>query len=227
MADNSDNQPPTLLSLLTGGLGTLTRGIGGFDTASAQRSSLYYQAAIAANNATLAQGRASIAQDNGQVQAQDQGLKTAQTFGMQRANLAANGVDLGSGGANDILTSTRLMGDRDMAQIQTNAMREAWGYQTQATDFNSNATALKNMAGSVSPALSTATSLQDGLNALAPAVNQYLLAQKGAPQAPVPTPSAAAPSGTPSLLGGATLVNPALLRSLTSTGSTQQNWAYN
>jgi hypothetical protein len=144
---------------LTAIMGAGAKAYGAYNASSAQRSSLDYQASVAANNAQLATDKASIAVDNGQAAVQAQDLKTAQTFGMQRANLGANGVDLGQGSANDILTSTKLMGDRDADQLQTNALREAWGYKTQAADDTSNAAALKSMAGSVSPSEAALTSM--------------------------------------------------------------------
>jgi len=142
-----------------GGLGTATKAIGAYNAAASQRDSLNYQASIAANNAILDRAKASIADQNGTIAVQNQELKTAQIFGMQRANMAANGVDLGQGSAHDVLTSTELMGARDAAQLETNAMREAWGYKTQANDLEANAAALRSMAGSVSPINAGLTSL--------------------------------------------------------------------
>lgn len=159
--------------------GAGTKAMGASSAASAQRSSLEYQASISAVNAQIALDKSSVAQDNGQIAVQNQDLKTAQTFGMQRANLAANGVDLGSGSANDILTSTQLMGARDAAQIQTNTMREAWGYSTQAADDTSNANALKSMAGSVSPVNAGLTSLMGSAPQVSSAWKTYKTATDG------------------------------------------------
>lgn len=147
--------PNSLMAVMGAG----AKAYGAYNASSAQRSSLDYQASVAANNAQLATDKASIALDNGQVAVQNQGLKTAQTLGMQRANLAANGVDLGQGSANDILASTKLMGERDADQLQTNALREAWGYKTQAADDTSNASALRSMARSVDPSEAALTSM--------------------------------------------------------------------
>ena len=122
--------------------------------------------------------------DNGQVAIQAQGLKAAQTFGMQRAGLAANGVDLGSGSANDILTSTKIMAANDATTLQTNAMREAWGYSTQAKDDTNNANALKTMSGSVNPINAGMTSLMGSAPALSTAWKTYSTANDGTATTP-------------------------------------------
>lgn len=161
-------------------MGGATKAYGAYNASSAQRSSLDYQASVAANNTQLATDKASVAIDNGQVAVQNQDLKTAQTFGMQRADLAANGVDLGQGSANDILASTKLMGERDADQLQTNALRDAWGYKTQATDDTSNAAALKAMAGSVSPSSAALTSMIGSAGQVSSAWKTYSASVNGA-----------------------------------------------
>ena len=65
-------------------------------------------------------------------QEQSSRLQTAQVFGKQRANMAANGVDLGEGSATDVLASTKLIGEHDALTIKDNASRTAWGYRTNA-----------------------------------------------------------------------------------------------
>lgn len=165
----------SVLSLLGAG----TKAVGASNAAGAQRASMQYQASIAATNGQIAQAKAGIAEDNGQIADQNQGLKTAQLFGMQRAGLAANGIDLGSGSASELLTSTKMMGARDADQVQTNAMREAWGYTTQAADDNSNAAALRSMAGSVKPVNAGVTSLMGSASQLSNAWRTYNSANNG------------------------------------------------
>ncbi|MDY7579352.1 hypothetical protein RGU70_13620 [Herbaspirillum sp. RTI4] len=168
------------MSGLLATMGAGTKAAGASNAASAQQASLGYQASVAANNAIIAQDKASITQDNGQIAVQNQDLKTAQTFGMQRAGLAANGVDLGSGSANDILTSTTMMGARDADQLQTNAMREAWGYSTQAADDTNNAKALTSMQSSINPTNAGLTSLMGSASPLSSAWRTFNTATNGA-----------------------------------------------
>lgn len=169
--------PNSLMAVMGAGV----KAYGAYNASSAQRSSLDYQASVAANNAQLATDKATVAVDNGQVAVQNQDLKTAQTLGMQRANLAANGVDLGQGSANDILVSTKLMGERDADQLQTNALREAWGYKTQAADDTSNANALRAMAGSVSPSEAALTSMLTSAGQVSSAWKTYKQSTDGTP----------------------------------------------
>lgn len=161
-------------------MGAGAKAYGAYNASSAQRSSLDYQASVAANNAQLATDKASIAVDNGQAAVQAQDLKTAQTFGMQRAALGANGVDLGQGSANDVLASTKLMGERDADQLQTNALREAWGYKTQAADDTSNAAALKSMGRSVDPSEAALTSMLGSAGQVSTAWKTYKQSTDGA-----------------------------------------------
>lgn len=151
-------------------MGAGTKAVGAYNASSAQRSSLDYQASVAQNNAILDQDKASVAEDNGVIAVQNQDLKTAQLLGMQRANLGANGVVMNQGSARDLQTSTVMMGDKDAAQLQTNAMRDAWGYTTMANDQNANASALKSMAGSVSPANATMSSILGSAGQVSPAM---------------------------------------------------------
>ena len=150
-------------------MGATTRAVGAANASDAQRSSLDYQASVAANNATLAGEKADIATQNGQAGAENQELKVAQTLGMQRAGLSANGVVLNGGSAANLLQSTQMVGQKDVDQIQTNALREAWGYNTQAADDTSNAKALTNMAGAISPATAALSSLVGSATQVAPA----------------------------------------------------------
>ena len=163
----------SILNLLLAATGAGVKAYGASNAASAQKQSMQYQASVADNNAILAQDRYSIALDNGQQQDQQLGLKVAQTFGMQRANLAANGVDLGQGGANDILTSTKMMGQIDLDQIQTNAERQAWGYQVQGAEDTSNANALRAAASTVNPTNAALTSLVGSAPAVSSAWKTY------------------------------------------------------
>lgn len=84
------------------------------------------------SEANVADMQARQAIINGQTNAQSSMLRTGAVFGGQRAQLGANGVDLGSGSATDLLASTKYMGARDAMTIQDNALRTAWSYSTQS-----------------------------------------------------------------------------------------------
>ena len=164
-----------LLAMVGGG----TRALGAYNASTAQRSSLDYQSSVAANNAIIAQDKSSIAQENGQIAVGNQELKAAQLKSTQVANLAANGVDINEGGAKDVLQSTTMMAQRDTDQIQTNALREAWGYTTQAADDTSNAKALSSMASSVSPVNAAMTSMLGTATQVSPAMVSLAASKNG------------------------------------------------
>lgn len=109
-------------------------------------------------NAMLATEQASQTIDAGQVKVEASKLHTAQLFGAQRAALAANGVDLGQGSATDVLTSTQVIGDKDAATIMDNALREAWGYQTQAAQYKQAAAQINPWTSAIGSLLGSANS---------------------------------------------------------------------
>lgn len=79
---------------------------------------------------TLARGR----EDEGR-----QRRSNRQLAGSQRAALAASGVDINSGSAQDVVDSDAALGEFDAMTIRNNAARQAWGYQVQAADYRRNA----------------------------------------------------------------------------------------
>ena len=86
-----------------------------------------------------AESEASIAEYNAGVadlQAKDavRGL-----VGSQRAGVAAGNIDVGYGSAVDVQADAAYLGELDARAIRSNAAREAWGYQVQATDLRTRA----------------------------------------------------------------------------------------
>lgn len=138
-----------------------------YQQAQAQRSTLRYQASVDRMNAGLAGDQASDAIRNGQTAEGIQDLKTGQMLGTQRAQMAANGVDLGEGSPSDVLTTTKYMGERDALQIHDNAMMQAWGYRTQQAGLLVDANRADKEAGTISPWTAAATSLLTGASRVA------------------------------------------------------------
>ena len=179
--------------------GAATSSIGGFFGASTQRANLAGQSAIAEANARIADANAAITKTTANTNARiaelgaqsvlDQGnkqtaaltLKAGQIKSSQRAALAANGVDLGDGNAAEVQASTDIMKDIDVNTISANAVRSAWGYRTQATNYQNEALSAESngwayradaatkraSASSISPASSAATSLLGGAGTVA------------------------------------------------------------
>lgn len=133
-----------------------------YNKAKSQQASYAYMAAIARRNAQIAQYQASDAIRTGQIEEGNFDLKAAAMLSDQRASMAANGVDLGEGSPNDVLTTTKFMGERDALQIHDNAMKAAWGYETQANNFLTDADAYSAQKKAISPGWEAAGSLLTG-----------------------------------------------------------------
>lgn len=137
--------------------GGVTSAIGSYYSAATQKATLQGQAAVADANARIADANASAVRTTagvnariaelgaqsvllqGQQQVGALTLKAGQLKSSQRASLAANGVDLGSGNAAEIQASTDIMSEIDRNTLEANAVRSAWGYRAQATNFENEA----------------------------------------------------------------------------------------
>lgn len=152
--------------------------VGSYFAAQGQKTGLKAQAALADTNARISELAAQQAVRSGQVQEQSQRLKTANLKSGQRARLAANGVDLGSDSAVNILTTTDLMGEIDADTISANAARAAWGYRTQATEYQNDALMKRAAAKGINPWFSAGSTLLT--SAASVGRDYYALKQAGA-----------------------------------------------
>jgi hypothetical protein len=145
------------LGMQAAGAGMQT--VGAFSQAQGQKSLLNSQADMDEVNARIAEASARSALVAGQRQQQASQLQTAQTLSTQRASLAANGVDLGTGSAAEIQTTTKMMGEVDANTIAANALRQAWGYRTQAVSYQNDALMRRASADSISPFMAATSTL--------------------------------------------------------------------
>jgi len=148
------------------GLGTLLSSFGAgysatgaYTQAKNQQAALQAEAQVQQNNAVLAGWQADDSMARGEVAANQAMLKGGQVKGTQRAAMAANGIDLSVGSAQQVLNDTDYLTSIDAAQLRDNAAREAWGYRQQAKGYMDRSTAARNGAGSISPWLSAGNSL--------------------------------------------------------------------
>ena len=139
--------------------GMATSAIGSYFSAGAQKAALQGQAAIADTNARIAELGAQSALNQGQQQVGALTRRAGQLKGTQRATMAANGIDLGEGNAAEIQASTDIMKEIDKNTVEANAVRSAWGYRTQAVNFQNEALMKRAGADSISPMSAMATSL--------------------------------------------------------------------
>lgn len=128
-----------MVSMVTSGVGALVGAVGATQTGQANYQAATYQSAVAQNNQTIAEQNARYALEAGRSQESAQREKTAQMIGMQRAQMAANGIDIGSGSALNVQASTAATGELDALTIRNNAARAAYNYNVQAGDFAANA----------------------------------------------------------------------------------------
>ncbi len=128
-----------------------------------------YNAQVAENNAKIAKQNATFAGAEGAQHQEQQGLKNRATSASIRANQGASGIDVNSGSAADVQASQRMLGQLDVANIRANAVRKAYGFQTDAVSYQSEAalqrTNAKNATkagyiGAASTLLSSAAGMQ-------------------------------------------------------------------
>lgn len=125
----------TALNVAGGGIGAL----GAIQTAQAQAGAAKENAAIATINQNQATENATLAGEAGSAQAGIQSQKARAQVGSIIANQAAGGIDVNTGSAKDTQLSERDVGELDALQVRSNATKEAYGYQTQATSFGDTA----------------------------------------------------------------------------------------
>lgn len=153
------------LSLQGAGAGIST--VGAFYNAKGQKSTLNAQAHLDETNAKLATMSAQSAILTGQRQEQVVKLNTAQLKSKQRTAMAANGIDLSSTTPVAVLTSTDAIGEVDAATVAANAMRTAFGYETQSVNFSNRARGARAAADGINPFVSAGGSLLSGAGRVA------------------------------------------------------------
>lgn len=108
-----------------------------YSQSQAMESQGIFNAQLAETNARLARLQAEDAIARGEKEAANHKNRVGQMVGSQRAAMAAQGISVDSGSAAQIQAETYAIGDEDARTIRTNAWREAWGYQTQAINYQS------------------------------------------------------------------------------------------
>lgn len=90
---------------------------------------------IAENNARLARDDAAAAQAQGDRESEQALWRQRAMIGQQRAAAAANGLDIGFGTPAEIMGETAMFGEIEQQAIRANAARQAWGFNSQATNY--------------------------------------------------------------------------------------------
>lgn len=153
------------LALQAAGVGYST--VSAYNQAKTQQGVLDYEAAVAGNNAKVAGYQADVAQQVGANEEQNARLKTADLFGAQRADMAANGIDLGEGSATDIQATTKWMGERDVATIKNNTAQQVWALKNQQAGYLAEQQATRAARASINPLSTAAGTLLTGAGSFA------------------------------------------------------------
>jgi len=130
--------------------------------ADGQRTAGAYQQRMGELNAQRAEAQSVDAIKRGETEAIRNSKKVSGMAGSQRAMLAAQGIQIDSGSAGDIIDQTYSMGADDTQTIRNNAFREAMGYKSQASEYMTQG----KLANATAQQQSSATLLGGGLQAL-------------------------------------------------------------
>lgn len=103
-----------------------------------------YAKAVADQNADIAENQAQDAVNRGNIEADQRRREMRQRAGTQAATMGATGAELSTGNALDIFGDTAQFGTLDALTTVNNAQREAYGYQVQSSNFQSQANATRS-----------------------------------------------------------------------------------
>lgn len=149
------------------GAGAANSAIGAVYGAQEAKNALEYQSAIAEINARVAKSGADSILAAGQKTEQAVRLQTAALKSKQVAAFAANGIDLTSRSAQNVLTSTDYLGEVDANTVTANAVRQAFGYKVQVANYGAQAAGAAASAASINPWSAGASSLLTGATSVA------------------------------------------------------------
>lgn len=98
----------------------------------AQSKMYQYQAGIANINSQVAKQDAIYAQQTGEVEAQQAGLRTAQQVGQTKAAYGAGNISVAGGSAAKVISSEIAVGQQNEAITRANAAKRAFGFEVEA-----------------------------------------------------------------------------------------------
>ncbi|RWT65455.1 hypothetical protein DN588_00710 [Enterobacter cloacae] len=113
-------------------------------SAYSQNQQAKYTSAVAEKNADIAEAQAQDSINRGNAQADEIRRRNRQAAGTQAATMGATGAELSTGNALDIFGDTAQFGTLDALTTVNNAQREAYGYQVQGSNYQSQADAARS-----------------------------------------------------------------------------------
>lgn len=148
------------MSMMMQAGGTLTKTAGAYASARMRKAQYGYDAFEAGLNSKMATMNAGLAMKQGETQVQQIGLREQNEEGQARTAYAAGGVDLAGGGSPArVIGSNKLIGQVDAQIAAANAIKQAWGYKMEATNFDSAARMDNMMHDNINPTLEGFNSL--------------------------------------------------------------------
>lgn len=144
----------------------VTGAVGAIGAGNAQASAAKYNSQVASNNALIAKQNQTYSAGAASANTTEEGLKIRQQDSSVRAGLAANGIEANSGSATDVQAGQREVGQLDVDTVANRGAQTVYGYGTQASGYQSQATLDKAEAGNDE----AAGFLQAGKSLLTPSV---------------------------------------------------------
>lgn len=123
-----------------GGLGGMLAMFGaGFSNSNAEKSVANFKAKQLELNAQLADLQGESTLRAGEAEAVVVGEKVGKEVGAARASFAGQGVDVDTGSAQAVQSSSDVQGQLAEETIRSNAWRQAWGFDVEASNYRSQA----------------------------------------------------------------------------------------
>ena len=121
-----------IASMVIGGIGTLMSAAGQMQQANAAADAAAMRAQMSNQNAALAEHYAQDAEERGVIDANQHRQDVRRLQATQLASLAAGGLDVQTGSANQVLGDTAELGELDALAIRDNASREGFQHRMAA-----------------------------------------------------------------------------------------------
>lgn len=129
-------------TVLSAGIGA----IGAMSAASAQKAQAEYQAQVARNNQLIAEQNARASVEMGETRAQAESFKSRAAGAAAEVGQASSGIALESPSLQDVRRSQASLGRLNVENVMQQARLQAYGYESQATNYGAQA-GLYSMVG--------------------------------------------------------------------------------
>lgn len=128
-----------IASLAATAIGTGISAYGSYQQGQAASKAASYNAQIAENNRTIAEQNAEYATRAGIAKAEQESLAGRSALGKIKARQSASGVTVASSSSEDVVEGAREANVLDVANVVQNAQLQAYGYKSQAMNFEAGA----------------------------------------------------------------------------------------